>query len=342
MEAIKWNSDSITVLNAQLLPDKSYYHNYKNFREIGAAVEAKIIPGTVSRAIAVVMSASLTAEQSVNLKADQFKEHLSFVVDYFEKITLANPLTGGILSKLRNEVAGSSNNTETVKKFKEMSVSFFSDLHDRCAAVAENVQHTMVSGESILLFSAAGSSLAAPAGGFITSALIAAKKNDKQISSCCCETRPDFSGSRIMAFDLKNEGLETQVIPDIQSHYVMKKKLISRVVVVADSIFEKGVFRAHCGCAMLVLAARSLGVPVDLVIPGFLFDKRDYAEVEIEANRASINEVAIVNNGVVAPEGIVIGNYLSDTVDCSDISRFITDKGVFDNWQNTLASLKSS
>ncbi|MDA3901461.1 MAG: hypothetical protein PF637_13210 [Spirochaetes bacterium] len=339
MEAIKWNGDAITVLNAQLLPDKSYYHNYKNFREVGAAVEAKLIPGTVSRALAVVMSSALTAEQSLDFKPEQFKEHLDFVVDYFDKITAMNPLTRSILARLRTILAEGGSVQDIAKKFKDESSAVLSELQKSCEAISANLASTFEPDESVMIFSAAGSSLAAPGGGLITAALREASKKGKKVRVYCCETRPDFSGSRIMAYDLKKNGLDTVVIPDIQAYYLMQKKLVSRVILVADAMCENDNFRAHCGSVMIAASARELHVPVDLVAPGFLIDRRD-CSLDDQDNRASINEVAIVNNGVVAPEGITINNFLSDLTPYSDISRFVTEKGLFTEWKQVFDTFK--
>ncbi|MFW5807877.1 MAG: hypothetical protein ACOC2H_02240 [Spirochaetota bacterium] len=338
MDAIKWKNDHISVIDAIMLPEQEYFHKYINFREIGAAIEENIIYGYGIRAIAIAMALALTAERNVTLSLDKYREILTFSVDYFEKITGTSALYRTLFHTLRDVIQNGTDNSTMVRLFKEESINRFNQQTDAVKKIARNGVKFINNGDSILLFSAAGSSLATAGGGLVTSILSEASKHNQEFTVYVAESRPDFSGSRIMAWEMVRHGFSVTVIPDIQIRQALHSGEINKVMLAADAVHADGLFVGRSGIGMVAECAYNAEVPVYAVCPSYFFDESTTPGTSME-NRAPITQVAFVKNTVTVPEGVSIRNFNTETIPPRYITALISDSAVIDNVENRLTSL---
>lgn len=338
MDAIKWKSDHISVIDAIMLPEQEYFHKYINFREIGAAIEENIIYGYGTRANAIAMALTLTADRNSKLSLDKYREILTFAVDYFEKITGTSALYRSLFAKLRDIICKGSDPNLMVKEFREESIERFNQQTEAVKNIAQHGQNFINNDDKILLFSATGSSLATAGGGLITSILCEANRKNKDFSVFCAESRPDFSGSRIMAWEMVQEKIHVTVLPDVQIRQALHSGEITKVFLAADALHADGTFVGRSGIGMVAECAYNAGIPVYAVCPSYFFDRNNAPEMGPD-NRASITQVAFVRNTVTVPEGVSIRNYNTEIVPTKYITALISDKAALDNVEKNVSSL---
>ncbi len=338
MEAIKWNGDHILVIDAIMLPEQEYFHKYINFREIGAAIEENIIYGYGTRAIAVAMALALTADRNSDLSLDKYKEILTFAVDYFEKITGTSALYRNLFANLREIICKGADSKSMVKLFRDESLFRFNQQTEAIKRSAQNGLKFINSDDRILIFSAAGSSLATAGGGLLTSIFRQAAARKVPFSVYCAESRPDFSGSRIMAWEMVRENINITVLPDVQIRQALHSGEITKVFFAADAVHSDGTFVGRSGIGMVAECAYNTAIPVYAVCPSYFFDNHP-APLMGPENRASINQVAFVRNTVTVPEGVSIRNYNIETVPPRYITALISDKSVINDIEENISSI---
>jgi methylthioribose-1-phosphate isomerase len=338
MDAIKWKNDHISVIDAIMLPEQEYYHDYINFREIGAAIEENIIYGYGTRANAIAMALTLTADRNSSLTIDKYKEILTFAVDYFEKITGTSALYRDLFSHLRSIISNGSESTEMIKQFKDESLKRYNQQIDAVKKITANGVSHIKENDTILVFSATGSSIATVGGGLVTSIFNAALNNGTHFEIICAESRPDSSGARIMAWELLKSEHHVTVLPDIQIRQAFQSGKISKVILAADAVHSDGMFVGRSGIGMVAESAKAAGIPVYVICPSYFFDKEN-TPVTDDKNRASIMQVAFIRNTITVPDGVSILNYNTETFPPENVTALITDRSVIEDVSDNISSI---
>lgn len=329
MDAVKWKNDHIEVLDGTLLPDKECYHDYNNYREVGAAIEEQIIAGTGSSVIAIAMSVALTVDQQSKQPFDKLKELLQFMIDYFKRITPETVLFRILYESLDEVVANGTTIQDLVKGCRETSLHFSNMQKGAAQKIVEQAKGIVQNGDNILLFSANGSGLASFGGGVISSVLNNAQKRGLGFELHCAETRPSLSGSRIMAWELMKNGHNVSLFSDIHMAKIMEQGMVNAVYLTGEALYRNGVLESRCGTSIVIEMAKKYSIPMYLFLPSYQLDGGEMS-VNKESLGASITEVALVKNNIVVPEGVRIHNFVNDYSDISCFSKIITDKQVLD------------
>jgi methylthioribose-1-phosphate isomerase len=155
----------------------------------------------------------------------------------------------------------------------------------------------------------------------------ALKENGKNIKVIATETRPVQQGSRLTAFELKNDGIDVSLIPDTAVGYTMANGLVNGVVVGADRILRTGHVFNKIGTYQVATMAKQHNIPFYVAAPLSTFDLTSNPDdVVIEQRKAT--EVTGIGEKRTAPEGIDVINPAFDMTPPELINGIITEKGV--------------
>jgi methylthioribose-1-phosphate isomerase len=158
--------------------------------------------------------------------------------------------------------------------------------------------------------------------GVIRSAIAAGK----QVKVIACETRPLLQGARLTAWELARDGIDVTVITDSTAAHVMRTGTIDAVIVGADRITGDAVFN-KIGTYMHAVCARHHGIPFYVAAPLSTFDEtRTEREVTIEERGRE--ELAVMGNRTLVPDGVPVKNYAFDATPMELVSAIITERGV--------------
>ena len=158
--------------------------------------------------------------------------------------------------------------------------------------------------------------------GVIRSALEAGKA----VKVIACETRPLLQGARLTAWELARDGIDVTVITDSTAAHLMRTGKIDAVIVGADRITGDAVFN-KIGTYMHAVCARHHGVPFYVAAPLSTFDAAR-TEHEVTIEERGRDELAIVGNRILIPEGVPVVNYAFDATPMKLVSAIITEQGV--------------
>ena len=83
MEAVKWNGDSVTILDQRLLPLKEVYNTYKNYTDVAYAIKSMETRGAPAIGITAGMGIALAAKTITAKSLEEFKEEMEKVLNLF-------------------------------------------------------------------------------------------------------------------------------------------------------------------------------------------------------------------------------------------------------------------
>ena len=158
--------------------------------------------------------------------------------------------------------------------------------------------------------------------GVIRSAVAAGK----QVKVIACETRPLLQGARLTAWELSRDGIDVTVITDSMAAHIMRGGAIDAVFVGADRITGDAVFN-KIGTYMHAVCARHHDIPFYVAAPLSTFDATR-TEKEVTIEERGRDELAVVGNRTLIPDGVPVKNYAFDATPMDLVSAIVTEQGV--------------
>jgi len=164
-----------------------------------------------------------------------------------------------------------------------------------------------------------------------------AKRSGKEIFVYVDETRPRSQGSRLTAWELKNENIPHAIIPDNAGAHLMAQKKIDMIIVGADRIAANGDVANKIGTLEKAIAAKYYNIPFYVAAPLSTFDFACANGKLIPIEERSQNEVlyqtGTTSNGtveqiLVASPGSTAINPAFDVTPAELITGIITEKGI--------------
>lgn len=163
------------------------------------------------------------------------------------------------------------------------------------------------------------------------------------------ETRPRNQGGALTCWELRQTGIDHSLIVDGAAGHVMARGLVDICITGSDRVSASGDVCNKIGTYQVALAARDNNLPFYAALPisTIDFDWPSAAEpIPIEERDAEEVSMAggIEEGGANArvrqyPEETVVRNYAFDVTPARLVSGIITEHGVYDANQNSLASL---
>jgi methylthioribose-1-phosphate isomerase len=158
--------------------------------------------------------------------------------------------------------------------------------------------------------------------GVIRSAVTAGKR----VKVISCETRPLLQGARLTAWELARDGIDVTVITDSTAAHIMRTGKIDAVIVGADRITGDAVFN-KIGTYMHAVCASHHDIPFYVAAPLSTFDATR-SEQEVPLEERGREELAVMGNRTLIPDGVPVKNFAFDATPMELISAIITERGV--------------
>jgi methylthioribose-1-phosphate isomerase len=147
------------------------------------------------------------------------------------------------------------------------------------------------------------------------------------------ETRPFLQGSRLTAWELREDGLDVTLVPDVAAASLIARGRVNGVVVGADRIAANGDVANKVGTYGLALACRAHGVPFVVAAPTTTIDLAtpDGASIPIEERDGrEVLELPLPGGGsaALAPEGVRAFYPAFDVTPFALVDAIVTEHGV--------------
>ena len=205
-------------------------------------------------------------------------------------------------------------------------------IHDEdvasCRAIGAHGAALVPSTARILTHCNAGA-LATAGYGTALGVIRGAVEAGKNVRVLADETRPFLQGSRLTAWELTKDGIDTTVITDSMAGALMRDEQVDLVVVGADRIAANGDTANKIGTYTVAVLAKEHGIPFYVAAPWSTIDlaTADGSLIPIEERHSE--EVTHVGSYRLAPEAARVRNPAFDVTPHRFITAIVTDRGVF-------------
>jgi methylthioribose-1-phosphate isomerase len=142
------------------------------------------------------------------------------------------------------------------------------------------------------------------------------------------ETRPLLQGSRITAFELKQNGIPVTVICDSMAATVMREGKVRAVIVGADRIAANGDVANKIGTLGVAILAKHFGIPFYVAAPTSTIDLSLSTGEQIPIEQRAASEITHSFSKPTAPPDVNVFNPAFDVTPCELVTALITEKGV--------------
>lgn len=142
------------------------------------------------------------------------------------------------------------------------------------------------------------------------------------------ETRPLLQGARLTVWELQRAGIPVTLITDTATGSVIKRGLVSEVVVGADRIVANGDVANKIGTYQLAVLAREHDIPFYIAAPTSTIDLSIANGDAIPIEERSPEEVTNVKGVATAPSRTEAANPAFDVTPARYIAAIVTERGV--------------
>lgn len=330
MYTIKWNGDSVSMLDQRLIPAEETYNTYTSYLDVAASITDMVIRGAPAIGIAAAMGIALAAKNLKSSALQDFKKNMNDVCEVFARTRPTAVNLFWSINRMKKIIEDSGDISEMRKSLEKEAVTILEDDIRINRAIGKNGSSYIADGDVVMTHCNAGA-LATGGYGTALGVIRAAVEEGKKISVFACETRPYLQGARITSWELMMDNIPVTLITDNMSGHFMKSGMIKKVIVGADRVAANGDTANKIGTYTLSVLAREHRIPFYIAASLSTLDMNTKTGDEIVIEERSIDEVAYIQGVQIAPEGIAIRNPAFDVTPAGNISAIITEKGVIEN-----------
>ncbi|RZB40709.1 methylthioribose-1-phosphate isomerase [Asbolus verrucosus] len=339
LRAIKYENNSLEILDQLLLPAQSKYIQVKGVEDGWKVINKMQVRG--APAIAIVGCLSLAVElHNENFESKkQLRQDVEGKLNYLvsSRPTAVNmKIAADELIMLANKL--SEDETVELQDMKTLFITtieamLVKDIADNRAIGDFGAREILsqVTGDSqVRILTHCNTGSLATAGYGTALGVIRRLHELKRLEHVyCTETRPYNQGARLTAYELVHDKIPATLIVDSMVAALMKHRNISAVVVGADRVAANGDTANKIGTYQIAVLAKYHGVSFYVAAPFTSIDMKILSGDHIIIEERPDHEMTHVGEHRIAAKGITCWNPAFDVTPASLIAGIITEKGVF-------------
>jgi len=332
LPTIAWQNGVVTMVDQRKLPAAEVYVHCRSAHDVAKAIKSIVIRGAPAIGVAAAMGIALEMERSKATGTRQFTTefqktcdlmaatrptavNLFWAIDWMKRSFSDGALAGESVDQLRSRLR-----LEALRIHDEDVAS--------CRAIGSHGAALVPSDARILTHCNAGA-LATAGYGTALGVVRGAVEAGKRVRVLADETRPFLQGSRLTAWELVRDGIDTTVIIDNMAGALMRNQEIDLVVVGADRIAANGDTANKIGTYTLAVLAKEHRIPFYVAAPWSTIDFSTDEGSQIPIEERDAKEVTHVGSKQLAPKGAAVRNLAFDVTPHRYITAIVTDRGVF-------------
>jgi len=316
-------NDVVLMLDQRQLPNDVIYELMHSVEEVERGIAEMRVRGAPAIGIAAAYGLVLAAR-----KADSLQELRALG----ERLAATRPtavnLRWAIAQMLAHaEQHWSPNAAERIERLAGKARKIHADDVAACRRMGAFGAEFVPDGATIMTLCNAGA-LATGGYGTALGVVRAARDAGKQIRVLACETRPWLQGARLTAWELHEDGIPVEVIPDNAAASIIGRGEVALCVVGADRVARNGDVANKIGTYALSIAASWHKCPFYVAAPLSTVDLQTASGADIVIEQRSPEEVTRIGEQQLAPVGVSARNPAFDVTPAGNISALFTEAGV--------------
>jgi methylthioribose-1-phosphate isomerase len=327
LEPIRWQDDSLLLLDQTLLPAQERWFPVVNVDEAIEAIRAMRVRGAPAIGVA---AAYAIAAHALRLPDAPLLRWLDALSADAARLTAARPTAVNLAWAVERAL-------QTAR-----AAASVAEARERLLALARRLRDQDIATNRAI--GAAGAGLLPEHGGVLThcntgalatagygtalGVIRGAWEAGRGINVFCTETRPWLQGARLTAYELVRLGIPARLLADSAAGVLMAQGAVNAVVVGADRIAANGDTANKVGTYTLAVLAHAHGVPFYVAAPMSTVDPATPTGEAIVIEERPEDEVTHLGGQRIAAEGIGVRNPAFDVTPARLISAIITERGV--------------
>ncbi len=328
----------VIILDQSLLPAQEKFLHMTTSEQVFFAITLQKVRGP----IAVGLAAAFGLAVSLNrFKANNLKQLETEFIRIKRSLYINRPNTATLLCLMDRMEACFFETKSKIEPKEKKSIEVIKNallaearsikLEDvkKCQSISESGAELINRGDTILTFGNAGH-LATARYGTALGPIYVAQQKGFAPKVYTCETRPMLYGSRLMAYELNQAGIDVTLICDDMAAVVLSQKKIDKIFVGADRVAANGDVVSVPGTNGLAIIAKHYNIPFYVLVTSDTLSSDAVTGDDFQIDESPAYEITeMYFSKPVAPKGIKVYNPSYDITDSSLVKAYITDKGVF-------------
>jgi methylthioribose-1-phosphate isomerase len=329
IQTIKWEGNSIHIIDQRKLPKKKEWLVCRTLREVIAAIREMAIRGAPAIGVAAAMGLALGSESINTERYGTFRRRF---LEMAQQMVSARPTAANLKWAVERMIKVvermHSSPVEEIKEAirRESHIILKGDIEINLK-IGRNGLELIPDRATILTHCNAGA-LATCGYGTALGVIRSAHEAGKDVRVIVDETRPLLQGMRLTAFELMEDNIPVTVIVDSAAGYLMRRKMIDLIITGADRVASNGDVANKIGSYQLAVMAKENEIPFYVASPlsTFDLDLKDGDLIPIEEREPG--EVICLAGHLLGPKGVSAFNPAFDITPAKYVSAIVTERGV--------------
>jgi methylthioribose-1-phosphate isomerase len=332
LPTIDWQGDVIVMVDQRKLPGQENYVRCRGAQEVARAIRTMVIRGAPAIGVAAAMGIALGMRRSTAKGTKQFAVEFQKTCDMMAATRPTAVNLFWAIDRMKRTFGEGARAGESPDELAARLEREARAIHDEdvasCKAMGAFGAAVVPDGARVLTHCNAGA-LATAGYGSALGVIRAAIEQGKKIAVFADETRPFLQGSRLTAWELVRDGINTTVITESMAGPLMRAGEIDLVVVGADRIAANGDTANKIGTYTVAVLAHEHKLPFYVAAPLSTIDLSTPDGEHIPIEERDEREVTHLGASRLTPIGAHIRNPAFDVTPHRYIAGIITERGIF-------------
>jgi len=341
IRAVQWQDGIVRLLDQRFLPARETYLDLKSVKEVADAIREMVVRGAPAIGIAAAYGAVLAITHRLTSHPDQWQQELNADLLYLEAARPTAVNLAWAVGKMRELIQSMP------KDLVSSALALANEIHQQDLAANRRMGElgaTLLSADCGVLTHCNTGSLATGGYGTALGVIRSGYTAGKIKEVFADETRPWLQGSRLTAWELKQDNIPVTLIADSAAASLMKQGKVQWVIVGADRITANGDVANKIGTYSLAVNARHHGVKMMVVAPTTTIDMQCASGADIPIEQRDASEIHSLNGQAIAPEGVKAWNPAFDVTPSQLVDVIVTEVGIIEtpNQDKLVALMKNA
>jgi methylthioribose-1-phosphate isomerase len=329
LKTLEWTDAGVRFIDQTKLPTEETYVDCATYEEVATAIRDMIVRGAPAIGVAAAMGIALGVKNSEAQHVVELRREFAEICDL---IAATRPTAVNLFWAVKRMKDKFDTLVDLpVPQIKQALITEAQLMYVEDIAANEAMgRHgaTLMPASGGVLTHCNAGALATCGYGTALGVIRAAIEAGKKIHVFADETRPFLQGSRLTAWELMKDGIDTTLISDNMAGWMMHNGKIQAVVVGADRIAANGDAANKIGTYSVAVLAKEHGIPFYVAAPFSTVDLATPDGSKIPIEQRSSKEVTHLAGKRIAPEGIKVENPAFDVTPAKYIAAIITERGI--------------
>ncbi|HMC32120.1 MAG TPA: S-methyl-5-thioribose-1-phosphate isomerase [Candidatus Angelobacter sp.] len=329
IKTLEWTSQGVRFIDQTRLPTEEVYVTCHTYQEVATAIRDMVVRGAPAIGVTAAMGIALGVKHSTALDVASLRTEFGQIC---RTLGETRPTAVNLFWAIRRmqqkfeAVAPQGLHQIKITLVEEAQQMLLEDIAAN-QAMGRHGATLMPSSGGVLTHCNAGA-LATCGYGTALGVIRSAIDSGKKLHVFADETRPFLQGSRLTAWELMKDGIQTTVIADNMAGAMMRQGKIKTVIVGADRIAANGDVANKIGTYSVAVLAKEHGIPFYVAAPWSSVDMNTPSGEDIPIEQRSHKEVTHHAGKQIAPEGVLVENPAFDVTPNKYVTAIITERGI--------------